>query len=66
MPLIEDYPSDLVDFEKRFSTEKACHDYLVRLRWPHGYRCPRCDSDKSWPTGRDGLIECASCHYQRR
>ena len=43
MPPIEDYPSDLVDFEKRFSTEKACHDYLVRLRWPHGYRCPRCD-----------------------
>ena len=64
MPPIEDYPSDLIDFEKRFSTEKACRDYLARLRWPQGYRCPRCDSDKSWPTGRDGLVECASCHYQ--
>jgi len=64
MTPVEDYPSDLVDFEKRFATEQACRDYLVQLRWPQGFRCSRCGSDKSWPTGRDGLVECARCHHQ--
>jgi transposase-like protein len=60
----EDYPANLVEFEERFATEEACREYLVRLRWPDGFRCPRCQGDRSWPTGRSGLTECASCHCQ--
>ena len=36
MPPIEDYPSDLVDFEKRFSTEKACQTTLFAFDGPMG------------------------------
>ena len=39
---MEDYPRDVVEFEARFATEEACRDYLFRLRWPDGFRCPRC------------------------
>ena len=37
---MEDYPRDLVEFEAWFATEEACRDYLFRLRWPDGFRCP--------------------------
>jgi len=61
---LEDYPASLLEFEKCFATEEACREYLVRLRWPEGFRCPRCGSDRSWTTGRSGLLECAACHHQ--
>lgn len=60
----EDYPGNLLEFEERFATEDACREYLKQLRWPQGFRCPRCNSDRSWPTGRNGLVECGNCHYQ--
>jgi len=33
----------LMQFQKRFGTEKACQKQLFRLRWPEGFRCPRCE-----------------------
>jgi transposase-like protein len=60
---VEDYPGNLAEFERRFSTEAACREYLVRLRWPDGFRCPRCDERKNWPV-REVLLQCAGCGYQ--
>ena len=60
---MEDYPRDLLELEARFSTEEACRAYLRRLRWPDGFRCPRCTGRKAWPAS-DLLWECAGCHRQ--
>lgn len=60
---MEDYPRNLGEFEERFATEEACRDYLIKLRWPNGFRCPRCRGDRAWPV-RKLLLECANCHYQ--
>ena len=60
----EDYPHTLEDLERRFSTEDSCRSYLWKLRWPDGFRCPRCGNHHAWPTGRSHLVECASCHHQ--
>jgi transposase-like protein len=60
---MEDYPKTLAEFEARFSTEEACRDYLAGLRWPKGFRCPRCGHGKAWPVGRL-LYQCAGCGYQ--
>jgi transposase-like protein len=60
---MEDYPKTLSELERRFSTEKACREYLYQLRWPNGYRCPRCGHEKSWSLS-DGLLGCASCGYK--
>jgi hypothetical protein len=32
----------LLQFQKKFGTEKACQKQLFRLRWPEGFKCPRC------------------------
>src|ERR1039457_6514896 len=60
---MEDYPRDLTEFEARFANEAACRDYLFRLRWPDGFRCPRCGGSGAWPL-RSVLLECAACRYQ--
>ena len=38
---MDDYPRTLMEFERRFATEKACRAYLIQLRWPEGVRCHR-------------------------
>jgi transposase-like protein len=60
---MEDYPKTLDEFEDRFSTEAACRDYLIALRWPKGFRCPRCGHGEAWPVRRT-LLECAHCGHQ--
>jgi transposase-like protein len=60
---MEEYPRTLPEFERRFSTEQACRDYLFGLRWPQGFRCPRCISEKAWPVG-SLLFQCAGCDYK--
>jgi transposase-like protein/ribosomal protein L37AE/L43A len=60
---VEDYPRTQSEFEERFGTPVACREYLFQLRWPDGFRCPRCKHEKAWPTGGT-LWECASCGYK--
>lgn len=60
---MEDYPKTLLEFEERFNTEQACREYLLQIRWPEGFRCPRCAHTKAWWTKR-GLLHCAGCGFQ--
>jgi len=60
---MEDYPKTLMDLERRFATEEACREYLFRLRWPSGFRCPACGHEKAWPRA-DGLFECRECGHK--
>ena len=60
---MEDYPRTVVELEKRFGTERACRDYVYRLRWPNGFVCPRCGEDAAWWMSRD-LWLCQSCRHQ--
>lgn len=57
---MEDYPRNLLELERRFSTEEACKDYLSALRWPEGFICPICGASKSWKL-RDGQYLCSVC-----
>ena len=57
------YPHNLADLERRFGTEEACREYLAALRWPDGFRCPRCGGGEAWRT-HGGLLRCRSCEYK--
>ncbi len=60
---MEDYPKTILDFEQRFATEEACREYVVQLRWPEGFCCPRCGHGEVWIMKR-GLYWCRQCDYQ--
>lgn len=56
------YPTTLLEFEQWFRTEDACREYLIRLRWPDGFRCAQCGHQSAWRTAR-GLLHCANCRW---
>jgi transposase-like protein/ribosomal protein L37AE/L43A len=52
-----------MEFEQQFASEEACREYLFQLRWPNGFRCPRCQNQKAWKTSV-GLYYCIKCKYK--
>jgi len=57
------YPANQMEFEKMFNTEQDCIDYLIAMRWPHGFECPLCGSVRSWKKSK-GRFECIDCHSE--
>jgi len=56
----------LPDFQRLYGTEADCEAALEKVRWPDGFRCPRCDGHQH------GLVygrrlrryQCRSCGHQ--
>lgn len=61
--MAEDFPKTLREFERRFGDAEACRQYRVQMRWPDGFRCPRCQGRGAWPAQRGRLV-CGDCRYQ--
>ena len=59
----EDYPRNLAEWERRFATEEACREHLLKLRWPEGFVSPRCRTQSAWASKRN-LLLCAASGYQ--
>jgi len=57
------YPMNQIEFEEIFKTEQDCIDYLVSIRWPHGFECPICGSIRSWKKS-NRRFECIDCHKE--
>ncbi len=56
----------LLQFQRKFASEEACFEHLYKLRWPEGFRCPRCNHDKAYFIKKRKLYQCANpeCNYQ--
>ena len=54
------YPRTYQEFRAWFPDDAACIDYLGQLRWPDGFVCPKCRSDRSWRTAKLQWV-CAHC-----
>lgn len=54
----------LLEFQNRFPDEKACLDYVVKMRWPQGWKCPRCPQAKTYWKPSTEHFACARCHRQ--
>jgi transposase-like protein len=58
-----DYPRTLPEFDEWFSSESACVEYLERIRWSDGFRCPVCGGKSAWRTARR-QSRCSTCQRQ--
>jgi hypothetical protein len=43
---MQEYPMAFEEFTSLFSTGEQCREYLIELRWPNGFRCPK--QGKQW------------------
>ena len=60
----KEYPHTFAELEKRFKSDADCYDYLMGLRWPNGFVCPKCGSNHYWKMS-NGLLLCAGCRRQQ-
>lgn len=58
--IIEDFPESQIEFEKRFASEKACYQYLFKIKWPEGFVCPKCAHRSYWISAKHIYI-CTRC-----
>ena len=58
-----DYPRTLQEFDEWFPSEAASVEFLQRVRWADGFRCPQCGGESAWQTAR-GQLRCARCQRQ--
>ncbi len=56
-------PKTKSEFDAWFRNDRACRDFLFQLRWPNGFVCPRCQSERYWRTGREAIV-CRACGKQ--
>lgn len=54
----------LLDWQKKFGTEKACATALIKYRWPEGFICPHCGHQKAYYMTKRRVYECWQCHHQ--
>jgi len=53
----------LLDLQQFFNTDDKCREVLVKLRWPAGVTCPRCQGRRiSWIKANK-QFDCAECEY---
>jgi hypothetical protein len=58
-----DYPKDPLSFRDQFHSEAACREFLIRVRWPEGWLCPKCGGQDSWIMMRGVLCRQSSERY---
>jgi transposase-like protein len=51
----------LLEFQREFLTEDACADHLKKIRWPNGFRCPRCGHPRAWFIRTRKIMDCKRC-----
>jgi hypothetical protein len=61
-PQLSEKPSTLLDFQRQFPDEESCVKYLVQVRWPEGFKCPTCASDRYWILPSRWVLECVNHH----
>ncbi|MCM3338307.1 transposase [Paenibacillus sp. MER TA 81-3] len=56
----------LEDLQRQFHTQSSCVSFLYKLKWPHGFVCPRCQHAHAYiiQTRRLPLYECRACRHQ--
>ncbi|HWH65803.1 MAG TPA: IS1595 family transposase [Gaiellales bacterium] len=58
------FPRSIVEFQRRFADEDACHSYLFASRWPDGFSCRRCGGCEVGVLQRRGVWQCKDCGKQ--
>src|SRR5437899_2312584 len=58
------FPKNIGALKKRFKAEEDCLKYIIEMRWPESFVCPRCGSRRSHRLSTRRVIQCAQCRTQ--
>lgn len=54
----------LVDLLDQFPNDEACRQHLIRVRWPEGVRCPKCNCERVSELPKRRQWTCLGCRYR--
>ena len=56
----------LIEFQSKYGTGESCEHALFRLKWPDGFKCPKCGFCHYTVIGgrRLPLYQCPVCRHQ--
>lgn len=54
----------LDEFMNLYGSEEQCRLALFQQRWPEGFRCPACGSERHCQLKRRPVYQCHACRYQ--
>ena len=59
-------PITLFEFQKKFDSQETCHVHLYSMKWPNGFKCPKCNHNRAYEikTRKLPLYECCECRHQ--
>ena len=52
------------EFLESYGTEDQCRKAVFRMRWPEGFRCPKCGGERCCLIKTRGSYQCSGCGYQ--
>lgn len=55
---------DFFKFQELFKSEQECREKLFRMKWPNGFRCPRCGHVEYYFLETRKLYQCKGCKHQ--
>jgi transposase-like protein len=55
---------NLLEWQKRYGTEKSCAKALMKVRWANGFQCSACGYTKAYYLNSRKLYQCAHCRHQ--
>src|SRR5690349_7383945 len=62
--LPDDLPEDMPSFMAQFGTDEQCREYLLKARWPDGFRCTACGHGDAYALRTKIVYECVACRKQ--
>ncbi|MBP2662056.1 MAG: hypothetical protein H6Q71_4 [Firmicutes bacterium] len=54
----------LFEFQRKFTNEATCEEYMFHKRWPEGFVCPKCGHREYYYIKTRKHYECKRCSYQ--
>lgn len=58
------FPKTISEFQTMFPDEESCHRYVFALRWPEGFRCPKCKNNAEPWKMAGGYYRCKHCRFR--
>ena len=52
------------EFDRRYGTEAQCREVVIAARWPRGFQCPGCGSQRHSVVTTRELFQCSDCRLQ--
>ncbi|MBT3210476.1 MAG: IS1595 family transposase [Planctomycetaceae bacterium] len=62
------FPTSLTEFQTLFPNDKACAEYLEKVRWENGFECPHCGAtgEPFRIATRPNVLRCRKCRKDVR